>query len=120
MKYRYNKSKYGSVKKTVDGITFHSTKEADRYCELKLLQHCGSIEQLELQKKFILIPAQYINGKCVEKSCSYYADFYYYDKLTGEYCCEDTKGYKKGTAYDLFVIKRKLMLYVHGIRVIEV
>lgn len=123
--YYSKKGKYGSVKKTVDGIKFDSKKEADRYCELKLLERCGSIEQLELQKKFVLIPAQYENplaenkkdrGKCIEQACTYKADFYYFDKLTNQYCCEDTKGFKTKD----YIIKRKLMLYVHGIRIIEV
>ena len=120
-----NKGKYGNINKTVDGIKFDSIKEADRYRELKFLERCGSIEQLELQKKFVLIPAQYENplaekkkdrGKCLEQACTYKADFYYYDKLTNKYCCEDTKGFKTKD----YIIKRKLMLYVHGIRIIEV
>lgn len=33
---------------------------------------------------------------------------------------EDVKGYKDGGAYRIFSIKRKLMLYIHHIRVKEV
>lgn len=51
--------KYGSKKVTYDGIVFDSKKEMRRYCELKLLERAGKIKDLELQKTFELIPAQY-------------------------------------------------------------
>ena len=114
--YYGNVKKYGNKKVELDGITFDSKKEAKRYAELKLLQQCKSISNLELQKEFELIPAQYVNGKCVERACKYKADFYYHDNLTGKDCCEDTKGFRTKD----YIIKRKLMLYVHGIQIIEV
>jgi dsDNA-binding SOS-regulon protein len=46
------KNKYNAKKTVVDGITFHSKKEADRYCELRLLQKAGQISHLELQPVF--------------------------------------------------------------------
>ena len=55
--YYQSKAKYGNKKVQVDGITFDSRKEANRYAELKMLEKCGAIKQLELQKKFVLIPA---------------------------------------------------------------
>jgi hypothetical protein len=55
----------------------------------------------------------------VEKACTYKADFVYYDD-SGNQIVEDCKGYKKKAAYDLFTVKRKLMLYIHGIKVKEV
>ena len=58
-------------------------------------------------------------GKVLERECVYRADFAYTDKQ-GQKIVEDVKGYKGGGAYAVFVIKRKLMLYVHHIRVIEV
>lgn len=117
---------------TADG-EFHSHKEYQRYLQLRLLERCGKIFKLERQAVFTLIPAQYEtyeryspktgkrikDGKrCIEKSCVYKADFLYYDDR-GNQIVEDTKGYKKGAAYDLFVLKRKLMLLVHGIKVKE-
>lgn len=127
-----SKSKYFAKKVKVNGEAYDSTKEYKRYRELLLLEKAGAITDLQRQVKFVLIPAQYEtyerygkNGKrlkdgqrCIEKECSYYADFVYYEN--GEKVVEDTKGYKKGTAYDLFTIKRKLMLSVHGIRVREI
>ena len=67
----------------------------------------------------MLIPSQRDRtGKVIEKECSYYADFVYMDR-NGTQVVEDTKGYKKGAAYDLFVIKRKLFLQRYGIRIKE-
>ena len=125
--------KYGNNKAVIDGIEFDSQKEARRYCELKLLQRAGQIEQLELQKEFELIPAQYEtferygkkgqrlkDGKrCIEKSCTYKADFAY--MKNGQQVVEDTKGYRDpaSAGYAKFVIKRKLMLWRYGIRIVE-
>ena len=126
--------KYGNKKVIVDGIEFDSKKEAKRYCELKLLQRAGVIYDLELQKEFELIPAQYEyyerygkNGqrlkdgkRCIEKSCTYKADFAY--MKDGQQFVEDVKGYRDtaSAGYAKFVIKRKLMLHKFGIRVTEI
>ena len=121
------KSKYGANKAEIDGITFDSRKEARRYKELKLLEQAGEITDLKLQVKFVLIPAQRepdtvgkrggrIKGKLLERECSYVADFVYTDNSTGEQVVEDTKGMRT-TEY---IIKRKLMLYVYGIKIKEV
>lgn len=112
--------KYGNKKITIDGIEFDSKKEAQRYWELKLLQRAGVISGLELQKKYELIPTQRIDGKVVERAIKYIADFAYIKD--GRQVVEDVKGYRdpKSAGYAKFVIKRKLMLYIHGIQVIEV
>lgn len=117
------RSKYHSKKVVIDGITFHSQKEGRRYRELLLLQHAGAITDLQRQVKYVLIPAQYSTEgftktgkpKCIERECSYIADFVYKD-LKGLTIVEDTKGYRT-TEY---IIKRKLMLHVHGIRIREI
>lgn len=115
--------KYKSRKTVVDGITFDSRKEAARYQELKLLERAGKIRSLELQKRFELIPPQRAAGRLAERAAYYKADFCY-DELCGELnawlpVVEDCKGYKRGESYRLFVLKRKLMLFVHGIRIRE-
>lgn len=124
------KSKYGSRKITIDGVTFDSKKEAARYQQLKLLEHAGKIGELRRQVEFELIPAQFEHpnsftksgrGKCIERKCSYIADFVYKVPILegGEPCIpvvEDTKGYKTPE----YIIKRKLMLFVHGIRINEI
>ena len=114
------KNKYRAQKVIFDGIQFDSKKEANRYYELKLLERAGEITELELQKEFLLIPAQKIDGKVVERAVKYRADFVY--KENGKIVVEDVKGYRdpSSAGYAKFVLKRKLMLYVHGIRIKEV
>lgn len=107
-------NKYHNEKVVVDGIRFDSIKEAKRYRELNLLVRAGEISDLELQKEFVLIPNQYINGKLTERAVKYKADFVYKDK--GNTVVEDTKGLKT----DVYKLKKKLMLYVHGIRIQEI
>ncbi len=106
---------------TADGQVFDSLKEARRWNTLLLLQENGEIADLKRQVKYVLIPAQRIDGKLVERECSYIADFVYTDRVTGETVVEDVKGYRKANdpAYRIFVIKRKLMLKEHGIRIKE-
>ena len=127
---KQNKSKYGANKTEIDGIVFDSVKEKRRYIELKLLEKAGKIQDLELQKAFELIPAQYEQtnevytkgknagqpkrGKCLEKAVTYKADFCYIEN--GKQVVEDTKGFKTKD----YVIKRKLMLYMNGIRIKEI
>lgn len=99
------KSKYSNKKVEVDGILFHSKKEAKRYVELKQLEVEGEITHLALQPKFELIPKQ--DG---ERACYYIADFSYYE-LAGNTCIvEDTKGFKTAD----YIIKRKLFKYLYG------
>lgn len=107
--------KYRNKKVAVDGIVFDSKREANRWCELSLLERAGQIHNLERQTPFELIPAQRINGKVVERACKYIADFTYH-LPDGTYVVEDTKGVKTKD----YIIKRKLMLRVFGIRIQEV
>ena len=120
-------TKYKSMKCYLNGIEFDSRREARRYQELVLLQKGGVIQNLRLQVKFVLIPAQYETyerygakgqrlkdgQRLVEKECSYIADFVY--EQDGKTIVEDTKGFKTKD----YIIKRKLMLAVHGIKVKE-
>ena len=107
-------NKYGNKKTVVNGISFDSKREAKRYEELKLLEMGGVISDLKLQEKFILVPSQRIDGRVVERELSYKADFSYIEN--GKKVVEDSKGYRT----DKYRIKRKLMLWVHGIRIKEV
>lgn len=123
-------AKYGNKKIMTQDGTFDSRKEYLRYHELSLLEKAGAIQNLKRQVKYILIPAQsepstevYQRGekkgqpkpgKLIEKECAYYADFVYQEN--GLTVVEDTKGFRT-TEY---IIKRKLMLYIHGIRIKEV
>lgn len=119
------KSKYHNRKITRDGVTFDSRKELRRYEELQLLQQAGEIANLRRQVKFVLIPTQrepskigtrggVKKGRLIERECAYIADFVYTEN--GKIVVEDTKGLRTKD----YIIKRKLMLYVHNIRVREV
>jgi hypothetical protein len=123
-------NKYKNRKtRTSDGILHDSTLEAQRWCELKLLERAGKIKDLKRQVEYELIPAQYEsydrwgkNGRrlqdglrLVERSVCYVADFVYVDTETGEVIVEDAKGVKTKD----YIIKRKLMLQVHKIRIKE-
>ena len=46
--------KYRNIKTEVDGITFDSKAEADRYCELKMLQAAGKVDGFGIQPSFVL------------------------------------------------------------------
>lgn len=107
-------SKYNNRKVTVDGLVFDSRKEYIRYRELALLQRAGQVSDLKRQVKFELIPSQKVGGKVVERACTYVADFVYTEN--GKTVVEDTKGFRTKE----YIIKRKLMLFVHGIKVREV
>lgn len=122
--------KYNNRKIEVDGMVFDSRKEASRYEELLLLQKAGAISGLRRQVRYVLIPAQrewcdeiYTRGenkgknkpgKVLERECTYIADFVYYQN--GEVVVEDTKGFRTKE----YIIKRKLMLYMHHIRIKEI
>lgn len=108
--------KYHNRKTVVNGQTFDSKKEANRYSELLLLERAGAIHDLRTQVKYVLIPSQRSKetGKVVERECSYKADFVYTEG--GETVVEDVKGYRTKE----YIIKRKLMLHVYGIRIREI
>lgn len=92
---------------------------------MALLERAGQITDLQRQVKFVLIPAQYEpntigvrggvkKGKLLERETSYVADFVY--TQDGKQVVEDTKGFRTKD----YIIKRKLMLWVHGIGIKEV
>ena len=122
--------KYKNKKVCVNGLYFDSKKEAKRFMQLLEKQQNGEISSLQTQVKYVLIPSQYEsyerygkNGqrlkdgrRLVEKECFYIADFVYIDNRTGKTVVEDTKGFKTKD----YVIKRKLMLLIHGIKIKEV
>lgn len=124
---RYKSNKYGNRKIAFDGQTFDSKKEMRHYTELLLLEKAGKITDLQRQVKFQLIPAQrepdiigpkggHKPGKLIEREVAYVADFVYTDLQTGQTVVMDTKGFRTKE----YTIKRKMMLYFHGIRIKEV
>lgn len=108
-------TKYHSRKVTVNGIVFASHREARRYQELQMLLRAGEISQLQMQKKYTLIPAQKKPSGGTERAVTYTADFVYKDR-DGNEIVEDSKGVRT----QQYIIRRKLLLYVHGIEIREV
>lgn len=122
-------NKYKNRKIEADGEVFDSRKEYRRWCELKLLEKTGKIQNLERQVKIVLIPAQHEfsdevykrgkkkgepkPGRLIEREVSYIADFVYFDGTDVVY--EDCKGMRTRD----YIIKRKLLLWRHGIRLKE-
>lgn len=125
-------SKYKAKRTEVDGIVFASKKEAQRYSVLKVLDKTGIISNLQMQVPYLLIPEQrepeewvpykkpvkgkagrWKPGKTIERPCVYVADFVYIQD--GQTVVEDVKGRRTKE----YLIKRKLMLKEHGIRIKE-
>ena len=115
-------SKYNNKQvKTPDGAIHDSRKEAVRWMQLRALEREGKITRLQRQVTFVLLPTQreqttevykrgekkgqLKEGKVLEHSVSYVADFVYID-ADGNKVVEDTKGFRTKD----YVIKRKLML----------
>lgn len=99
-------TKYKSISVILDGIFFRSTKEGNRYIELRFKQKMGLISELKLQVPFELI----VEGILIEK---YIADFTYIEN--GIFIVEDTKG-KKLSDYRR---KKKWMKNIYGIEIKE-
>ena len=115
-----------------DGRWYDSVKEMQRSVYLQALERAGYITNLQFQVKYVLIPEKrepdtigkrggVKKGKLIEKECYYVADFVYFDAKTGEMIVEDAKGHRdpKSATYAKYTIKRKLMLHVYGIRILE-
>ena len=122
-------NKYGAkkIKDPATGYVFDSKREFTRWCELRIMERAGRIYGLRRQVKYELIPTQREvgtelykagpqkglpkPGAVIEKPCFYVADFVYYEN--GQLVVEDCKGY----VTEAFKLKKKLMLWVHGIRI---
>lgn len=130
MAVRRYRSKYGASKVTIEGITFDSKREAQRYLVLRDKEKAGEISNLQRQVKYVLIPEQREEstevykkgpkkgqlkpGTLLERECSYFADFVYTENETQ--IVEDAKGMRTPE----YIIKRKLMLFIHDIKIREV
>lgn len=106
-KNKYNAHRYNG---------YDSEKEYKRAQKLKLMQSAGLISELREQVVFLLIPSQTNSEGVEEKPVRYKADFVYLDNETGQTVVEDTKGFRTPE----YIIKRKLMLMVHGITIKEI
>lgn len=117
--------KYRNRKVERDGMTFDSKKEYNRWVELSLMEKAGEISELQRQVKLTLIPPQrepdiigkrggVKKGKLLEHEVSYIADFVYRDR-GGKWIVEDTKGFHTKD----YVLKRKMLLFLWGIKITE-
>lgn len=100
-------SKYNAKKTVVDGIEFDSLREADRYCELKLLEKANEIRNLELQPRFLLQDKFVDKHGKTHRKIEYVADFLYIDKDDNA-IVEDVKG----VLTDVYKLKKKMFLYL--------
>jgi len=83
---RYRGRKYRNKPVIIDGIKFPSTKEGNRYSDLKLLQAAGKIQNLVIHPVFYFE----LNGVKIGR---YTADAQYYIKSTPRLQVEDTKSW---------------------------
>jgi hypothetical protein len=108
-------SKMRNIRTVVDGITFDSRAEANRYCELKVLMEKGIVRLFVRQPRFLLQEGYEKNGEWIGK-LEYVADFLvvYAD---GKSEIEDVKGRRTRE----YINKRKLFerKYPH-LRIVEV
>ena len=100
------RSKYRNVRTEVDGISFHSKKEANRYIELRDMLTNEDITSLSLQVPYKIV----VNGQLI---CRYIADFVYMQD--GKTIVEDVKG----RITDVYRLKKKLMKACHNIDILE-
>ena len=109
--YRGRHSKYNAKPtRCRQDLMHHSAMEAKRCNELHLMQQGGLIRDLEAhpQPRFDLK----VNDV---KVCHYLADFAYFDEQLGRRVVEDVKGHRT----EVYKLKKRLMLAVHGIQVVE-
>lgn len=106
------RSKYHARKTEVDGITFDSRREADRYLVLKGMEEDGTIEDLRRQVRYELVPAFDVDGKHY-RPVYYVADFVYVED--GNEVVEDVKGMRT----DVYRLKSKLFAYRYGMNIRE-
>ena len=108
-------SKYHSRRVSIDGIVFDSQREAQRYCELKLLEKKGKISQLALQVPFVLVPAEVDVNKKKLRQIVYVADVVYLDEKLQKHVV-DAKGVKTA----VYKLKKRLMWHLYNITIEEV
>jgi hypothetical protein len=108
-------NKFNAKKTTIGGITFDSKKEGNYYRQLLLQKKAKKdserVVSIELQPRYDII----VNS---QKIGFYKADF----KATfadGNIQIIDVKGLKKGSAYALFRLKKKLIEAIYDIEIIE-
>jgi len=98
--------------------SFDSKAELKRWLVLSAMQERGEISDLQRQVRYKLTDAHRRADGRLERAAYYVADFAY--TRNGKLVVEDVKGHTAGATYNLFVLKRKLMLEKYGIEVKEI
>lgn len=106
MNFRQNKYKAKKVK--MDGMTFDSQKEANRWFSLRLLERAGKIQNLKRQVRIEIVPKSDFG-----RALYYIADFVY--KEDGKTVVEDSKGFRT----DVYKLKKRLVAEKYGIVIKE-
>lgn len=104
-------NKYNAVKTLIDGITWASKHEAERYLVLKTQQVAGEIRELRWHTRYPLV----VNGV---KIALYEDDFSYRD-LENRLIVEDAKSPATAKRRD-YIMKKRLVKALYGIEVQEV
>lgn len=122
----FERNKYHAKKVEFYGITFDSKKEGLYYLKLKDMERRGEITDLRLQVPYELLPAIYrdevvhlktkdkVVKKLIQRAVTYVADFVYVQD--GKEVVIDAKGMRLPD----YILKKKMMLALKGIEVIEV
>ena len=108
-------NKYGNKKTQYKGISFDSKKECEYFIYLESLEAQGEISELQRQVRFELQPSFKFKGKTIRSIC-YVADFTFKDK-NGNLHIVDVKG---GILTPEYKMKKKMLLYKHGIEIEEI
>ncbi|MEN9868225.1 MAG: hypothetical protein RL748_3815 [Pseudomonadota bacterium] len=110
-----SRSKYRNQRVMWNGMAFDSQAEYERYQQLLLLLlQAKHISNLMRQVSFELAPSVVIDGK-PKRALRYVADFQYIEVASGKTIVEDVKG----MLTQAYIIKRHLMMSVHGITILE-
>ena len=108
------KSKYNNQPQVVGAEKYRSKKEMHRHAELKLLEAAGAISGLKREVVHILIRPVRIQGR-LRPAIRYISDFEYDDMVLGKHVVNDAKGVRTA----VYILKRHLMMAIHGIEILE-
>lgn len=109
------RQKYSAQRVAVDGISFDSKKEANRYQELKMLERAGHIADLRLQVPIMLEGREGPLLTRTGKHMRITVDFVYVDRANGLTIFEDAKGMPTRD-YEV----RRAVAAAQGVEVVEV
>lgn len=107
-------SKYHNKKVQTEDGTFDSKWELTCWQRLKMMERGGAISGLQRQVVFELIPSAILDTRKLP-AVKYVADFVY--QKDGQQVVEDAKG---GESLPEYKLKRRLMWWIHKIKVVEV